>query len=180
VCSGSVAWVSSYKLTTTGLVSRIPMHLIQPSINPVIPHRFMTDRVKTRHDITTTQTLPTLFALSSSLVWDCKTSCTLAASGGTRDKHTTYLLLDRPYRVISSQCPQTCIFYLAVPSLLIKLTSLLDLTCLNLCTLQVIKNWRWEGLRTRLSGDCLRECSTTVSAGKQFHSISHLSEACHG
>ena len=153
------------------------MHLIQYSINPVIPHRFMTDRVKTRHDIAT-QTLPTLFALSSSLVWDCKTSCTLVASGGTRDKHTTYLLLDGPYRAISSQCSQTCIFYLAVPSLLITLTSLLDLTCLNFCILQVIKNWRREGLRTRLSGDCLTEFSTT--AGKQFHSISQLSEACHG
>ena len=90
----------------------------------------------------------------------------------------THLLLDGPYRAISSQCPQTYILYLAVPSLLIKLTSLLDLTCLNLCILQVIKNWSWEGLRTRLSGDCLRECRTI--AGKQFHSISQLSEACHG
>ena len=155
------------------------MHLIQYSINPVIPHRFTTDRVKTRHD-TVTLALPTLFALSSSLVWDCRTSCTRAASGGTRNKHTTHLLLDRPHRATSSQCPQTYIFYLAVPSLLIKLTSLLDLTCLNFCILQVIKTGRREGLRTRLSSDCLTECSTTVSAGKQFHSISQLSEACHG
>ena len=64
-------------------------------LDPVIPHRFATDRVETRHDIAT-HVMPTLFALSSSLVWDCKTSCTRAASGGTRDKHTTHLLLDGP------------------------------------------------------------------------------------
>lgn len=86
------------------LVQQAVFNLIQSS--HVAWRSRRTDRVNTMYDIAT-QTIPTLFALSSSLVWDCKTSCTFAASGEMREVY--------PCLVDCTQPPQDHIYTLVGP-----------------------------------------------------------------
>ena len=153
------------------------MHLIQYSINPVIPHCFATDRVKTRHDITINIGHLVCFVQLLGLgLQDI-----LHPGSLWRNKRQTHHIPPAWWTTPSHLKPVSTDIYLLPwsttgPSLLIKLTSLLDFTCLNFCILQVIKNWRWKGLRTRLAESVVQLQANSFTV---FHSyLKHVMVSC--